>query len=108
MSVTETKQKMIQNLEKVILLILEILQNYYSTESREGIETLRTMFRIPHEYLMLYCFTSDFFFFGISRQTVIMAFCILEHGWYMLNNSVAAVFIVLATNRSCGNICYFD
>ena len=37
-----------------------------------------------------------------------MAFCVLQHGWYMQNNSMAAPFIMLATSRSCGNIRYFD
>ena len=37
-----------------------------------------------------------------------MAFYVLQHGWYMQNNSVAAPFSMLSTSRSCGNICYFD
>ena len=37
-----------------------------------------------------------------------MAFCILDHGWNMKNNSAAALFNMLATNRSCGNIRCFD
>ena len=37
-----------------------------------------------------------------------MAFYALQHGWYMQNNSVAALFSMLATNRSCGNIRCFD
>ena len=36
--------------------ILEIMQNYCSIESREGIETLNSIFRLPHECLMFYCF----------------------------------------------------
>ena len=35
-----------------------------------------------------------------------MAFYVLQHGWYMQNNSVAALFNMLAANRSCGNICF--
>ena len=34
-----------------------------------------------------------------------MAFYVLQHGCYMQNNSVAALFDMLGTNRSCGNIC---
>ena len=37
-----------------------------------------------------------------------MAFFVLQHGWYMQNNSVAAPFNMLATRRSCGNIRCFD
>ena len=37
-----------------------------------------------------------------------MAFYILQHGWNMKNNSAAAPFNMLATNRSCGNIRCFD
>ena len=35
-----------------------------------------------------------------------MAFYVLEDGWYMQNNSVAALFNMLAASRSCGNICF--
>ena len=37
-----------------------------------------------------------------------MAFYVLQHGWYMQNNSVAALFNMLAISRSCGNICSFE
>ena len=37
-----------------------------------------------------------------------MAFYVLQHGWYMQNNSVAALFSKLATSWSCGNIRCFD
>ena len=37
-----------------------------------------------------------------------MAFYILQHGWYMQNKSMAALFSMLATSRSCGNMCCFD
>ena len=37
-----------------------------------------------------------------------MAFYVLQHGWYMQNNSVAALFSKLATSRSYGNIRCFD
>ena len=37
-----------------------------------------------------------------------MAFYVLQHGWYMQNNSMAALFDMLATSRSYGNICCFD
>ena len=37
-----------------------------------------------------------------------MAFCVLQHGWYMQNNSVAAVFSKLATCKSYGNVRCFD
>ena len=33
-----------------------------------------------------------------------MAFYVLQHGWYMQNNSVTALFNMSATSRSCGNI----
>ena len=68
LEVQETVQKMIQNWEKVILIILEILWNYYGIESREGTETLRNMFRMPHDCLIFYCLSLDFFFFGIFLQ----------------------------------------
>ena len=44
-----------------ILIILEILWNYYGVKSREGIETLKTMFRMPHDCLIFYCLSLDFF-----------------------------------------------
>ena len=37
-----------------------------------------------------------------------MAFYVLQHRWYIPNSSVAALFNMLATSRSCGNICCFD
>ena len=35
-----------------------------------------------------------------------MAFYVLQLGWYMQNNSVAALLNMLAARRSCGNICF--
>ena len=66
--------EVVQKLEKVILLILEILKKYYSIEFREGIETFRTIFRMPHERRMFYFFSLDFCccFGGISNQTEIL------------------------------------
>ena len=37
-----------------------------------------------------------------------MASYVLQHVWYMQNNSVAAPFNMLATNKPCGNIGCFD
>ena len=37
-----------------------------------------------------------------------MVFHVLQDGWYMQNNSVAALSYMLATNSSCGNIRCFD
>ena len=37
-----------------------------------------------------------------------MAFYVLQHGWYMQNNSVAAPFNMLVTSRSYGNLRCFD
>ena len=37
-----------------------------------------------------------------------MAFYVLQNGSYMQNNSVAALFNMLATSKSCGNIRCFD
>ena len=37
-----------------------------------------------------------------------MAFYVIRNGCYMQNNSVAAPFNVLATNRTCGNVRCFD
>ena len=48
------------------------------------------MFRMAPEHLMFYCFSLDFLF-------------VLQHGWYMQNNSVAVLFNMLTTSRSCGN-----
>ena len=39
---------------------------------REGIETLRTMFIMPHECIMFYCLDFYCCFSCISRQTVIL------------------------------------
>ena len=33
-----------------------------------------------------------------------MTFHVLQHGWYMQSNSVAAMFNMLETRRSCGNM----
>ena len=35
-------------------------------------------------------------------------FYVLQHGWYMQNNSVAALLNMLAISRSSGNIHCFD
>ena len=37
-----------------------------------------------------------------------MVFYIIEYGWYMQSNAVAAPFNMLATCRSCRNIRYFN
>ena len=98
--VTGTVEEMIQNWEKVILIILEILWNYCHIQSREGIETLRAMSRLPHDSLIFYCLSLDFVC-GISKQTAILisyGFYVLQHGWYIQNNSVAALFNMLATS----------
>ena len=34
-----------------------------------------------------------------------MGFYVLQQGWYIQNNLMAALFDMLATSRSCGNIC---
>ena len=39
---------------------------------------------------------------------VLIAFYVLQHGWYIQNNSVAALFNMLAARRSCGNICFYQ
>ena len=54
---------------------------------------------------LLHLLLSQFrFFCGISKQTTILisyGFYVLQHGWYMKNNSVAAM---LARSRSCAEI----
>ena len=62
-------------MEKVILLIWEVLQNYYTLESREKIETLKTIFRMPLGSPMFYCFSLIFSCFYILQQTVISISC---------------------------------
>ena len=37
-----------------------------------------------------------------------MAFYVLQHVWYIQNNSVEAPFNILATSRSRVNICCFN
>ena len=37
-----------------------------------------------------------------------MTFYVLQHGWYMQNNSVATPFKMLVTSRSSGNKRCFD
>ena len=93
-------KKIIQNWEKQILIILEILWNYCGIESREGVETLRTMFRMPHGCLIFYCLSLDFFvvFQDKLQYQLVMAFYVLQHGWYVRNNSVTALFNMLATS----------
>ena len=46
--------------------------------------------------------------FCITVKLISYGFLCLQHGWYMQNNSVAALFNMLATNSSCGNIRCFD
>ena len=49
---------------KMILLIQEILKNYYSVKSREGTKTLETSFRMPHDILFQLIFVCfDFLVF---------------------------------------------
>ena len=93
-------KKIIQNWEKQILIILEILWNYCGIESREGVETLRTMFRMPHGCLIFYCLSLDFFvvFQDKLQYQLVMAFYVLQHGWYVRNNSMTALFNMLATS----------
>ena len=97
------------NWDKMVLIILEILWNYYDIESREGIETLRTMFRMPHDYLISYCLNLNFVFVAFQdklQHSLVMAFYALQHAWYIQNNSVTALFNMLETSSSCGNICF--
>ena len=38
-----------------------------------------------------------------------MAFYVLQYDWYIQNNTVAALFNVLATSRLCGYIrCFYE
>ena len=39
---------------------------------------------------------------------IYMAFYVLRHGWHMQNNSVVALFNMLATSSSCDNERCFD
>ena len=49
---------------KMILLIQEILKNYYCVNSREGTKTLETSFRMPHDILLQLIFVCfDFLIF---------------------------------------------
>ena len=50
------------------------LVDYYGIEPREGTETLRSMFRMPHDCLIFYCLSVDFLC-CISRQTAILISC---------------------------------
>ena len=43
-------------------------RQYYGIESNQGIETLRTMFRMTPEYLMFYCFSLVFFLVFVVFQ----------------------------------------
>ena len=63
--------KIIQNWEKLFSIIFEILWNYYGIGSQDGKESLRTMFRMPHDCLIFYCLSLDFLR-GLSRQTTIL------------------------------------
>ena len=102
--------KIDSELGKVILIIWEILWIYYGIESTERIETLRIMFRIPYAYLLFYFLSLDFFG-GISRKTAILisyGFLCFTACWYKENNSVKALFNMLAASKSCENICCFD
>ena len=79
---------------KVVLPIQEILQNYYSMESREGTKTLKTSLRMPYDisfqlrfFFSCFCFVLFCFFsawnFKANRQTVILVsygFFVLQHG----------------------------
>ena len=62
---------------------------------------------------MIYCFSLGFLFCfcGISRQTKILinySFLCFTTWLVNINNSRAAVFNMLATSKSCENICFFN
>ena len=106
--------KLVHKRVKVTSLILEILQSYYSIASREGIEALKTIYRMCHECIMFYCFSLDLFncFCGISRQTLILInyeFFLFYRmvGIYKINQCQDCS-ICLTTSRSCGNISCFE
>ena len=91
----------------MVLLIQEILQKYYSTELREGIKTLKTSFRMPHGILFHFRY---FYFCGISMKTAILvsySFLYFTAWLLNINNSGVAMFNILATSNSCGNIWVF-
>ena len=93
---------------KVALLIQEIMQTYYSIESREETTILKSSFTMPHDmffsgYIFLFCFCD------ISRQAVMLisySFLCFTAWLVNINNSEAAVFKTLAPSKSCGNICF--
>ena len=69
---------------------------------------MKTSFRIPHD--ILFQIRLFLFFCGVSRQTVIL----FSYGFFMFysmvvkyKNSWAAIINMLATSKSCGNICLF-
>ena len=64
-------QKIIQNWEKVILIISEILWNYYGIESQERMETLRTIFRISYDCLNFYCLSLGVFLWYFKTKLII-------------------------------------
>ena len=82
-------QKVINNWERVILIILEIFQNYYVIEK----VTLRTMFRMSHNCLIVYSVGLDFFvvFQDKLQNWLFMACYVLQHGWCMQSNCSSTV-----------------
>ena len=60
LGITRIAQSWSRNGKKTILIIQEIFQNYYSIELRKRIKISRTVFKIPHECSIKYCFCLDF------------------------------------------------
>ena len=60
--------------------------------------------------LIIYDFSLDFFccISGRNVMSLVMVFYVLQHDCYMQNNLVAALFNMLATSRSQGNLHCFD
>ena len=98
--------------QKVILLILDILYNFYDIESKEGVETLRNMFRMAHECLVFYSFSLDFFvclfllYFQVNCNQLWLFMCYSMVGickitkWHHCS--------ICWHHRSCGNMDCFD
>ena len=69
--------------------------------------------RVQNTPWLSHLLLSQIRFFCVTFQDklqywLVTGFYVLQHGWYMQNNSVTALFNMLATSRSCGNIYCFD
>lgn len=70
---------------------------------------MKTSFRMPHDIFFQFCFFGLFLWYFKQTVIVISYFFLYFTVWLVnINNSGTAVFNILVTSKSYGNICFFD